>query len=116
MAGTPHLTSFVSGFGKNEFSPTVQCTNHMCPIRVHWHVKLNSEKYWHVKITITNLNYRMNYSDWNLAIQHPNFDHRTQVSGFTYKLMTPYASISKCEMILNCLFQNSGARNFLKCC
>ncbi|XP_014497881.1 protein COBRA [Vigna radiata var. radiata] len=97
--GTPHLASFVSGFGKNEFSPTVQCTNHMCPIRVHWHVKLNSEKYWHVKITITNLNYRMNYSDWNLAIQHPNFDHRTQVSGFTYKLMTPYASINDAAML-----------------
>nr|AAR13303.1 phytochelatin synthetase-like protein [Phaseolus vulgaris] len=91
---TPHLASFVSGFGENNLSPMVQCSNHMCPIRVHWHVKFSSEKYWHVKVMITNFNYRMKYSDWNLAIQHPNFDHRTQVSGFNYKLITPYASIN----------------------
>jgi hypothetical protein len=28
-----------------------------------------------VKITITNFNFRMNYTQWNLVAQHPNFDN-----------------------------------------
>lgn len=67
----------------------------MCPIRVHWHVKLNYKEYWRVKVTITNFNYRMNYSQWNLVVQHPNFDNLTQIFSFNYKPLTPYSSISK---------------------
>lgn len=84
----PHLDQVVSSSGENNLSPLVKCTNHMCPIRVHWHVKLNNKKYSHVKVTVINLDYKMNYSDWNLAIQHPNFDKRTQVFGFNHKLLT----------------------------
>lgn len=67
----------------------------MCPIRVHWHVKLNYKEYWRVKITITNFNYRMNYTQWNLVVQHPNFDNLTQLFSFQYKSLTPYAGLSK---------------------
>jgi hypothetical protein len=68
----------------------------MCPIKIHWHVKLNYKDYWRVKVTITNLNYRMNYSDWNLVAQHPNFDSATKVFSFNYKPLTPYGDgISK---------------------
>ncbi|KAM3282702.1 hypothetical protein P3S67_026347 [Capsicum chacoense] len=35
-----------SGLGKDSGSPSVQCTSHMCPIRIHWHVKLNYKVYW----------------------------------------------------------------------
>lgn len=73
----------------------VQCTSHMCPIRVHWHVKLNYKEYWRVKITITNFNYAMNYSLWNLVVQHPNFDNLTQLFSFYYKSLTPYEGLSK---------------------
>lgn len=94
---TPHLASVVSS-GKNDMSPLVQCTSHMCPIRVHWHVKLNYKEYWRVKVTITNFNYRMNYTQWNIVVQHPNFDNLTQIFSFHYKPLTPYDGLS--ELIL----------------
>ena len=92
---SPYLASAVSGPGKSTNAPLVQCTSHMCPIRVHWHVKLNYKEYWRVKITITNFNYRMNYTLWNLVVQHPNFDNLTQLFSFYYKSLTPYAGLSK---------------------
>ncbi|CAN1783338.1 COBRA-like protein 2, partial [Linum perenne] len=51
----------------------LQCTDHMCPVRVHWHVKNSYIKYWRVKLTISNYNLQKNYSDWNAVIQHPGF-------------------------------------------
>jgi hypothetical protein len=67
----------------------------MCPIRIHWHVKLNYKEYWRVKITVTNFNYRTNYSQWNLVTQHPNFNNLTTVFSFNYKSLSPYGPISK---------------------
>lgn len=92
---SPHLAPILSSTAKNNLVPLLQCTRHMCPIRVHWHVKLNYKEYWRVKITITNFNYRMNYSQWNLVVQHPNFDNLTQIFSFNYEPITPYESISK---------------------
>ncbi|KAI7746148.1 hypothetical protein M8C21_032057, partial [Ambrosia artemisiifolia] len=82
------------------------CTRHMCPIRVHWHVKLNYKDYWRVKVTITNFNYRMNYSQWNLVVQHPNFDNLTQIFSFNYKPLTPYSSINDTAMLWGVKFYN----------
>eukprot|EP00252_Welwitschia_mirabilis_P002939 TRINITY_DN12943_c0_g1_i1.p1 TRINITY_DN12943_c0_g1~~TRINITY_DN12943_c0_g1_i1.p1 ORF type:complete len:484 (+),score=54.19 TRINITY_DN12943_c0_g1_i1:61-1452(+) len=78
--------------------PLLQCTRHMCPVRVHWHVKVNYKDYWRVKITITNFNYRINYTDWTLVAQHPNFNNVTQVFSFNYKSLTPYGSINDTAM------------------
>ncbi|GFZ19209.1 COBRA-like extracellular glycosyl-phosphatidyl inositol-anchored protein family [Actinidia rufa] len=91
---SPYLASVVAGANKNSYAPLVQCTSHMCPIRIHWHVKLNYKEYWRVKVTITNFNYRMNYSQWNLVVQHPNLDNLTQIFSFKYKPLTPYAAIT----------------------
>lgn len=91
----PHIASVVQGSNRNGITPLVQCTSHMCPIRVHWHVKVNYKEYWRVKVTITNFNYASNYSQWNLVAQHPNFENLTQIFSFKYKSLTPYASISK---------------------
>ncbi|KAK4733616.1 hypothetical protein R3W88_007877 [Solanum pinnatisectum] len=66
------------------------CTDHMCSVGIHWHVKLNYKDYWRVKITITNFNYHMNYSQWNLIVQHSNLDNITQVFNINYKSLTPY--------------------------
>lgn len=49
------------------------CTDHMCPVRVHWHVKSNYRDYWRVKVTVSNYHFAYNFSDWNLVIQHPSF-------------------------------------------
>ncbi|XP_057953249.1 COBRA-like protein 1 [Malania oleifera] len=104
-AGSPYLASVVSS-GKNSYTPLVQCTNHMCPIRVHWHVKLNYKEYWRVKVTITNFNYRMNYSQWNLVVQHPNFDNLTEIFSFNYKPLTPYGTINDTAMLWGVKFYN----------
>ncbi|CAN1244053.1 COBRA-like protein 1 [Linum perenne] len=102
--------SVVSNLGKNSLAPPppplVQCTNHMCPIRVHWHVKLNYKQYWRVKVTITNFNYAMNYTQWNLVVQHPNFDNLTQIFSFNYKSLNPYASINDTALLWGVKFYN----------
>ncbi|KAJ3690559.1 hypothetical protein LUZ61_019723 [Rhynchospora tenuis] len=104
---SPYLQSTLNGPGKNSYAPLVQCTSHMCPVRVHWHVKLNYKNYWRVKITITNFNYRMNYTQWNLVVQHPNFDNVTTVFSFNYKALTPYGSaINDTAMLWGVKFYN----------
>nr|AFK41846.1 unknown [Lotus japonicus] len=78
----------------------------MCPIRVHWHVKVNYKDYWRVKIAVTNLNYRMDYSLWTLAVQHPNLKHVTQVFSFDYKPLLPYESINDTGMFFGMKYFN----------
>ena len=85
---------------KNIITPLVQCTSHMCPIKIQWHLKLNYKHYWRVTITITNLNYHMNYTHWNLVVQHPNFDNLTQVVGSKYKALTSLSTTSKSPISL----------------
>ncbi|TMX00528.1 hypothetical protein EJD97_000652 [Solanum chilense] len=72
--------------------PVLQCTKHMCPVNVHWHVISNYNKYWNVKMTITNFNYRFNYTHWTLVVQHPNLNKATKVSSFLYKPLMPNLS------------------------
>ncbi|KAL6136650.1 hypothetical protein ACLB2K_061945 [Fragaria x ananassa] len=101
---SPYLASVVSAADKN--SPLVRCTHHMCPIRVHWHIKLNYREYWRLKVTITNFDYRRNYSDWNLVMQHPNFDNLTQVFSFNSKSLTPYGTLNDTAMLWGIKFYN----------
>lgn len=94
--GSPVLKLPGRNFPINTLQPPLRwCTRHMCPIRVHWHVNLNYKEYWRVNITLWNFNYKMNYTNWTLVAQHPNFDNVTQVFGFNYKSLTPYGSISR---------------------
>ncbi|KAF9624227.1 hypothetical protein IFM89_008165 [Coptis chinensis] len=106
MPNSPYLASVIAGPRKNSFTPLVQCTTHMCPIRIHWHVKLNYKEYWRVKISITNFNYRMNYTQWNLVAQHPNFDNLTTSFSFNYKSITPFATINDTAMLWGIKFYN----------
>ncbi|XP_010522480.1 PREDICTED: protein COBRA [Tarenaya hassleriana] len=106
---TPHLASVVSPPTMKHgtvLPPLLQCTSHMCPIRVHWHVKQNYKEYWRVKISISNFNYRMNYSQWNLVVQHPNLDNVTQIFSFNYKPLTPYAGLNDTAMLWGVKFYN----------
>ncbi|MED6132274.1 hypothetical protein PIB30_017541 [Stylosanthes scabra] len=67
------------------------CTKHMCPIRVHWHVKNNYVNHWRVKLTISNYYYTKNYSNWNVLLQHPGFSHNaTSYSFNSAKLPLPF--------------------------
>eukprot|EP00257_Ricinus_communis_P014323 XP_015571967.2 protein COBRA [Ricinus communis] len=47
----PHLASVVAPT-KSDNTPLVQCTSHMCPIRVHWHVKINYKEYWRSELIL----------------------------------------------------------------
>ncbi|KAJ4960018.1 hypothetical protein NE237_019928 [Protea cynaroides] len=91
---------------KKDNTPLLQCTRHMCPIRIHWHVKLNYKEYWRAKISITNFNYRMNFTQWTLVAQHPNLNNVTQVFSFDYKPLVPYQSINDTGMFYGMKFYN----------
>ncbi|XBI15190.1 hypothetical protein VPH35_057649 [Triticum aestivum] len=97
----------IAGDSKRVLTPSVNtpkkdgvqllhCTNHMCPIRVHWH--LNYKDYWCAKIAVTNFNYRMNYTQWTLVVQHPNLNNVTKVFSFQYKPLLPYGNINNIGM------------------
>ncbi|KAI9180185.1 hypothetical protein LWI28_002109 [Acer negundo] len=60
----------------------VKCTDHMCPVRVHWHVKNNYMDHWRIKLTVSNYNYNKNYSDWNVLVQHPGFSQKSTAYSF----------------------------------
>ncbi|XP_027113199.1 COBRA-like protein 6 isoform X1 [Coffea arabica] len=89
-----------------EPEPVVLCTHHMCPIRVHWHVKLSYTQYWRVKLTVTNLNLVKNYSQWNLVVLHPNLRNITQVFSFNYKPLNPYGQINDTGMFYGIQYYN----------
>ncbi|KAM1031218.1 hypothetical protein FF1_034990 [Malus domestica] len=66
---------------------TVKCTAHMCPIRVHWHVKTNYLTHWRVKLTITNYNYMKNFSNWNVLVQHPGLSKEARTYSFNSTIL-----------------------------
>ncbi|KAI3804002.1 hypothetical protein L1987_32169 [Smallanthus sonchifolius] len=82
--------SCISGSSGSEFvtaSDALRCTDHMCPLRVHWHIKTNYIDHWRVKLTVTNLNYNRNYSNWNLVVHHPGFSQPATTYSFNTTLL-----------------------------
>ncbi|KAL5985957.1 hypothetical protein ACLOJK_027947 [Asimina triloba] len=65
-----------------ELDYMVRCSEHMCPVRVHWHVKNNYREYWRVKLTVSNYHYGQNYTDWNVVVQHPGFGQKVESYSF----------------------------------
>ncbi|KAL5561124.1 hypothetical protein UlMin_030871 [Ulmus minor] len=65
----------------------LQCTDHMCPIRVHWHVKNIYTDHWRVKLTVSNYNYKRNYTDWNVLAQHPGLGLLAKAYSFNKTLL-----------------------------
>ena len=66
----------------NTIDEMIECTDHMCPVRVHWHFKNNYMNQWRVKLTISNYNYNRNYSNWNVLVQHPGFTQKARTYSF----------------------------------
>ncbi|XP_060190881.1 COBRA-like protein 4 [Lycium barbarum] len=91
---------------RKDNAPLLQCTQHMCPVRIHWHVKLNYKEYWRLKITLTNFNYSVNYTEWTLVAPYPNLNNVTQVFSFDYKPLFPYQSINDTGMFYGVKFYN----------
>ncbi|KAF5728497.1 hypothetical protein HS088_TW21G00645 [Tripterygium wilfordii] len=89
-----------------EPAPMLRCSQNMCPIKVHWHVKQSYKEYWRVKITIDNLNVIKNYSQWNLVVVHPNLQSLTQVFSFNYKPLDQYSYINDSGMFWGIKYYN----------
>ncbi|AES74274.1 COBRA-like protein 1 [Medicago truncatula] len=68
--------------GSNDEKNIIECTDHMCPIRVHWHFKNNYMNQWRIKLTISNYNFNRNYSNWNVLVQHPGFNQKATTYSF----------------------------------
>ncbi|XP_027357016.1 COBRA-like protein 1 [Abrus precatorius] len=66
---------------------TIECTNHMCPIRIHWHFMNNYMNQWRVKLTVSNYNYNRNYSNWNVLAQHPGFTQKATTYSFNSTIL-----------------------------
>ncbi|MED6143155.1 hypothetical protein PIB30_003860 [Stylosanthes scabra] len=99
-------SSSVLQLPQQESAQVVKCSRHMCPIRIHWHVKQSYKEYWRVKITITNLNLFKNYSQWNLVVLHPNLRSVTQVFSFNYKPLPIYGNINDTGMFWGLQYYN----------
>ncbi|KVH96538.1 Glycosyl-phosphatidyl inositol-anchored, plant [Cynara cardunculus var. scolymus] len=84
-SGSSHDSSLETEFMGS--SDTVRCSNHMCPLRVHWHIKNNYMDHWRVKLTVTNLNYDRNYTNWNLLVNHPGFGPSATTYSFNSTLL-----------------------------
>ncbi|KAI4367428.1 hypothetical protein MLD38_023166 [Melastoma candidum] len=89
-----------------EPTPVVRCSQHMCPVRVHWHVKQSYREYWRAKLTITNMNFAKNYTQWNIVMQHPNLQNITQVFSFNYHPLNQHGTINDTGMFWGIQFYN----------
>lgn len=65
----------------------VKCTDHMCPLRIHWHIKNNYVTHWKVKLTVSNYHYGRNYSDWTVVVQHPGLGQPSAANGFNSTML-----------------------------
>lgn len=71
--------------------PTARiCSPDGCPVSIHYHIKQNYEDYWRAKITIINRELYNNWTDWNLAIEHPNFANLTEAFSFDIEQIQPF--------------------------
>ncbi|KAF6147864.1 hypothetical protein GIB67_014444 [Kingdonia uniflora] len=84
----------------------LRCTIHMCPIRVHWHVKVSYKDYWRVRMTVNNFNYAKNYSQWSLVVQHPNLRSLVQTYSFNYIPLNQYGPINDTGMFWGIQYYN----------
>ncbi|CAI9104689.1 OLC1v1003413C1 [Oldenlandia corymbosa var. corymbosa] len=66
----------------------VRCTDHMCPLQIHWHVKQNYIDHWRVKLTISNFNLGRSYANWNVLVQHPGFSQSITTYSFNSTILS----------------------------
>ncbi|XP_038705371.1 COBRA-like protein 1 [Tripterygium wilfordii] len=85
----------------------VQCTEHMCPVRVHWHVSNNYMTHWRVKLTVSNYNYKRNYSDWNVVVQHPGFSQKAITYSFNSTLLPTVGLSDEAALFWGISYYNS---------
>ncbi|KAK1277568.1 COBRA-like protein 6 [Acorus gramineus] len=78
----------------------------MCPVRVHWHIKVSYKAYWRVKMTVTNFNVFKNYSDWNLVIEQPGLKNLTTIFSFENRSLLNHAHVDDVVMFWGVRYYN----------
>jgi hypothetical protein len=108
--------SSISDFSNN--LDEVQCTDHMCPVQVHWHVKSSYMSYWRVELTISNYEYQRNFSNWNMVVQHPGFSQPATTYSFNSTVLPTvgfggtYSSIFLSTIDITYSFHNVQMLNY----
>ncbi|KAH7669055.1 COBRA plant protein [Dioscorea alata] len=85
----------------------IGCTDHMCAVRVHWHVKSNYKGHWRVKVTVSNYDFVNNHSNWNLVIQHPSFSQSLQTFSFNYTKLPTSAGTDEAALFWGLDYYNT---------
>ncbi|KAK4477159.1 hypothetical protein RD792_016372 [Penstemon davidsonii] len=85
----------------------IRCTDHMCPLRIHWHIKNNYVTHWRVKLTVSNYNYGRNYSNWNVVVQHPGFGQPSTASSFNTTMLPSYGVPEEVALFWGKAFYNA---------
>ncbi|XP_065866464.1 COBRA-like protein 1 [Euphorbia lathyris] len=85
----------------------VKCSDHMCPVGVHWHIKNIYTSHWRVKLTISNYNYKANYSDWNVLVQHPAFTQKITSYSFNKTILSTVGFTDKVAIFWGIEYVNS---------
>lgn len=88
--GAPYLVQTGRGGTLTDDPNSMSCSPDGCPVGIHYHLKVNYKEYWRAKVTITNRNMHINYTDWTLALEHPAFTNFTQVFSWQYRAVQPY--------------------------
>ncbi|KAI3447974.1 hypothetical protein Pfo_004639 [Paulownia fortunei] len=85
----------------------VQCTDHMCSLRIHWRIKNNYLSHWRVKLTVSNYHYGRKYSDWNVLVQHPGFGQPASAYGFNSTTLPTVGVPEEVALFLGKAFYNT---------
>ncbi|KAK8959082.1 COBRA-like protein 4 [Platanthera guangdongensis] len=91
---------------RKDSAPLLPVPSHMWPDPRALAREANYKDYWRAKIAITNFNYRANYTQWTLVVQHPSLDRVTEVFSFDYKPLSPYQSINDTGMFYGMKYFN----------
>ncbi|EXB36845.1 hypothetical protein L484_003230 [Morus notabilis] len=102
----------IRGGDLSSTSDIVKCTDHMCPIRVHWHIKNNYEDHWRVKLTVSNYNIKRNYSDWNVLVQHPGLKNLAKTFSFNTTLLPAVGLGDEVALFWGLKYYNEELLNF----
>ncbi|XP_021286128.1 COBRA-like protein 1 isoform X1 [Herrania umbratica] len=89
----------------------VLCTDHMCPVTVHWHVMKNYVTHWKVKLTVSNYNYRRNYSNWNVLAQHPGFSQNATAFSFNSTMLPSFGFSDEVALFWGIDYYNNDLLN-----
>lgn len=100
--------------GHDKLVSKIECTDHMCPVNINWHVtsKVKQNHQREIRVAVSNLNYVRNYPDWIMLVEHQALSYSTRVIHANHKFLSSsyrkYLSLSIISLIVKValFFQN----------